>query len=203
MMMGTIYIIISSILWGVLHSILASHGFKHVVRNMFGSMAFYRLYRLSYNLFAMASLLPIMLMLITFPDRLLYSIPTPWVYVTTFVQGLAAFALIAGIMQTGPLEFAGLAQLSPAYGDSKPAGLVVDGLYAYVRHPLYSAGLVFIWFSSAMTINRLVLWLILSLYLVIGAYFEERKLLTDFGSTYAEYKVKTPMLIPFWRRRGS
>ena len=202
MMMGTIYIIIASILWGVVHSILASHAFKHVVRSVFGPLVFYRLYRLSYNLFAMASFFPIILMLITFPDRLLYSIPAPWVYVTTFVQGLAAFALIAGVMQTGPLEFAGLAQLSPAYGDSKPAGLVVDGLYAYVRHPLYSAGLVFIWLSSEMSVNRLVLWLILSLYIIIGAYFEERKLLVDFGAAYAEYKVNTPMLIPSWRRNS-
>jgi len=47
-----------------------------------------------------------------------------------------------------------------------------------------------------MTLNRLVLWVILSLYILIGAYFEERKLLNDFGVEYAEYKAKTPMLIP-------
>jgi len=80
--------------------------------------------------------------------------------------------------------------------------LVVDGLYAHVRHPLYSAGLVFIWLSPEMSVNRLVLWLILSSYIVIGAYFEERKLLTDFGTAYAEYKVRTPMLIPSWRRNS-
>ncbi len=202
MLMGTIYIVIASILWGAVHSVLASYGFKHFVRKMFGSMAFYRLYRLSYNLFSLASFLPIMLMLITFPDRLLYSIPVPWVYATTIAQGLAAFALIAGVMQTGPWEFAGLAQLSAAYGDSKPAGLVTDGLYAYVRHPLYSAGLIFIWFSSEMSANRLVLWIILSLYIIIGVYFEERKLLKDFGAEYADYKARTPMLIPYCLKKA-
>jgi protein-S-isoprenylcysteine O-methyltransferase Ste14 len=196
--MGTFYIVIASILWGVVHSILASYGFKHIVRNMFGATAFYRLYRLSYNLFALASFLPIALMLITFPDRLLYSITGPWVYVMTIAQGLAAFALIAGVMQTGLWEFSGLAQLAPSYGDSKPSGLVVDGLYAYVRHPLYSAGLLFIWLSPEMSVNRLALWVIFSLYIVVGAYFEERKLLKDFGSDYAEYKAKTPMFIPRW-----
>lgn len=198
MIVGTIYIVIASILWGVVHSVLASYGFKHFVRKMVGAPAFYRLYRLSYNLFAMASFLPIILMLITFPGRLLYSIPSPWVYATTIAQGLAAFALIAGVMQTGVWEFSGLAQLSPAYGDSKPARLVVDGLYAYVRHPLYFAGLVFIWLSPEMSVTQLVLWLGLSLYIIIGAYFEERKLLKDFGAAYAEYKTKTPMLIPYW-----
>ncbi len=198
MIMGTIYLITASILWGVLHSVLASHNFKHHVRNLVGAMAFYKLYRLSYNLFAIASFLPIFLMLISFPDRLLYTIPEPWVYITTIIQGLAIFALVAGVMQTGPMEFAGLTQLSPIYDDLKPAQLVTSGLYAFVRHPLYSAGLVFIWFSAEMSINRLVLWIIFSAYIIIGAIFEERKLLIDFGTEYAQYKAKTPMLIPGW-----
>ncbi len=196
MMMGTIYLVIASVIWGLVHSLLASHKFKHVLRGSFGSMAFERLYRLAYNLFALASLFPIMLMLVTFPDQPLYSIPAPWVYLTTIVQGLAAFALITGVMQTGPMEFAGLAQLSPYAIEEQPARLVTDGLYAYVRHPLYTAGLIFIWFSPEMTLNRLVLWSIFSIYILIGAYFEERKLLVDFGSEYARYRSMTPMLIP-------
>jgi protein-S-isoprenylcysteine O-methyltransferase Ste14 len=135
-------------------------------------------------------------MLITFPDQTLYTIAAPWVYVTTIVQGLAAYAMIAGVMQTGAMEFAGLAQLSSYYEDSKPAQMVTDGLYAIVRHPLYSAGLVFIWLSSEMTINRVALWIVFSLYILVGAYFEERKLLKDIGPAYAEYKKRTPMLIP-------
>jgi len=31
---------------------------------------------------------------------------------------------------------------------------------------------------------------------LIGAYFEERKLLREFGEAYAIYKNTTPMLIP-------
>jgi len=196
MMMGTIYLVIASVIWGLVHSLLASHGFKRVLRSIFGASAYHQLYRLSYNLFAVASFFPVMLMLLTFPDRQLYSIPAPWVYLTAIVQDLAVFALIAGVMQTGPMEFIGLAQLSPYYIESQPTRLVTDGLYAYIRHPLYTAGLIFIWFSPDMTLNRLVLWVILSLYILIGAYFEERKLLNDFGVEYAEYKAKTPMLIP-------
>ncbi len=199
-MTGTIYLIGASVLWGLVHSILASHGFKHSVRSLFGAAAFYRLYRFSYNVFAIASLGPVFLMLVTFPDRVLYSLPAPWVYLMTVVQGLAVFALIAGVMQTGPMEFAGLAQLSPYYEDAKAGELVTGGLYAYVRHPLYTAGLIFIWFSPEMTLNRLALWIIFSIYIVIGAYFEERKLLRDFGAAYADYKAKTPMLLPRWQR---
>ena len=202
MMMGTIYIVIASIIWGLVHSVLAGHGFKHLVKQLFGAPAYYRLYRFSYNVFAVASFFPIMVMLVTFPDQALYSIPSPWLYVMTILQGLAAFVLIAGVMQTGALEFAGLAQLSSGYIDSKPSGLVVDGLYAIVRHPLYSAGLVFIWLSPEMTVNRLVLWTVMTIYIIIGAYFEERKLLKDFGSEYAAYKARTPMLIPYLHKNN-
>ena len=195
-MTGTLYLIGASVLWGVVHSILASHGFKHLVRQVAGAPAFFRMYRFAYNLFSFASLFPIAVMLFTFPDKLLYAIPEPWSYLTTFIQGLAAIVLIAVVMQTGLMEFAGLAHLMPSYGESKPAELVTGGLYAYVRHPLYTAGLIFIWFSPEMTINRLALWIVFTVYIIIGAFFEERKLLKDFGSAYAEYKSKTPMLIP-------
>jgi protein-S-isoprenylcysteine O-methyltransferase Ste14 len=203
MMTGTLCLIGASVLWGLVHSILASHGFKHLVRQAVGALAYYRLYRLAYNVFSVASLFPIAVMLLTFPDKPLYAIPEPWVYLTTVIQGLAAIALIAGVMQTGPLEFMGLSQLAPSYGDSKPADLITSGLYSYIRHPLYTAGLIFIWFSPVMTVNRLALWIVFSAYIIIGAWFEERKLLRDFGSAYADYKSKTPMLIPNFINRKS
>jgi protein-S-isoprenylcysteine O-methyltransferase Ste14 len=65
-----------------------------------------------------------------------------------------------------------------------------------VRHPLYTAGLAFIWFTPLMTVNLLVLNIGLTVYIVIGAYFEERKLLREFGPAYAEYQRRTPMLVP-------
>jgi protein-S-isoprenylcysteine O-methyltransferase Ste14 len=74
--------------------------------------------------------------------------------------------------------------------------LVTDGWYAYVRHPLYLGTLILFWLVPEMTVNRLAIIAALSIYLVVGAYFEERKLLKDFGEAYAEYKAKTPMLIP-------
>jgi len=193
-MPGTLLLVLASIVWGVVHTILASHAVKEAARRFFGPVSA-RLYRFSYNVFSVASLFPILMMLLTFPDQPLYTIPEPWVYLTVLVQGVAAFVLIAGVMQTGPFEFAGLAQLS-GLEEKNASKLVTGGLYAYVRHPLYTAGLAFIWASSEMTLNRLALWVVFSLYLVIGAYFEERKLLKDFGQVYAAYKAQTPMLLP-------
>jgi len=37
----------------------------------------------------------------------------------------------------------------------------------------------------------------------VGAYFEERKLLREFGSEYADYRAVTPMIIPRLRYGGN
>jgi protein-S-isoprenylcysteine O-methyltransferase Ste14 len=195
MMLGTIYVIVASILWGVVHSILASHAAKDAIRRVYGPIPFNRLYRFSYNLFSLSSLFPIAGMLLVFPDKPLYSIPAPWVYISSIVQGLALVMLMATVMQTGPLEALGLAQLTDISA-GKPSTLITDGWYAYVRHPLYLGILVFSWLIPEMTVNRLALIAVFSLYTIIGAYFEEHKLLKDFGQAYADYQSKTPMLIP-------
>jgi protein-S-isoprenylcysteine O-methyltransferase Ste14 len=103
-------------------------------------------------------------------------------------------------MQTGIGSFLGLSQLMGEKQEVSPQ-LVTSGLYRWVRHPLYTAGLVFIWFTPFMTQNLLALYAGFTLYLVVGASFEERKLLREFGETYIEYRKRTPMLIPGWRRR--
>lgn len=54
-----------------------------------------------------------------------------------------------------------------------------------------------------MTVNRLALLVVFMLYILIGAWFEERKLLKDFGPVYTEYKARVPMLIPKIIKRNS
>jgi protein-S-isoprenylcysteine O-methyltransferase Ste14 len=74
--------------------------------------------------------------------------------------------------------------------------MVTGGLYRWVRHPLYTAGLAFIWLTPIMTSNLLALNIGLTLYLVVGAIYEERKLVREFSTEYINYQQRTPMLIP-------
>lgn len=112
-------------------------------------------------------------------------------------QILALVALVVGVLQTDAWHFLGVRQLVSEALDQPR--LVVNGFYRWVRHPLYTAGLVFIWLLTEMTLNRLALNIGLSLYLVVGAIYEERKLVLEFGQAYLEYRQRTPMLIP-WRK---
>ncbi len=187
-------ILIAVGLYGLVHSFLASLGFKARLRGWLGP-GVERSYRLFYNLFAILTFLPVLSLVQILPDREIYSVPLPWALLMVAVQLLAIAMLLVGLWQTDVFSFLGFRQLL-SEETADPDRMVVSGLYRWVRHPLYTAGLLFIWFTPLMTSNLLALNLGLTLYLVIGARFEERKLLAEFGPDYARYCQRTPMFIP-------
>lgn len=191
--MNVIAIIAAVALWGLVHSALASTAAKHILRAWLGS-GFMRLYRLAYNAFSVLSFVPILWLAWTLPNQPLYEVPAPGRYFMLAGQGAAALMLLVGVLQTDTLNFVGLGQIFEER--EPPSTLVTHGLYRYMRHPLYTAGLIFIWLTPLVSVNSFTLYVAASLYILVGAYFEERKLLREFGQAYAEYKKKTPMLIP-------
>jgi methanethiol S-methyltransferase len=194
MVLMNILILISTFAaWGIVHSLLASFALKDFFRKTLGD-AFMRVYRLGYNIFSALSLLPILWLTWILPNGIVYLIPAPWKYLMLAGQGVAAFLLFYSVLQTDTLSFVGLRQLIEP--DSKSGTLVTSGLYRFVRHPLYSASLLFLWLTTIMTVNQLVVYICATIYIFIGAYFEERKLLREFGVVYAEYKAVAPMIIP-------
>jgi protein-S-isoprenylcysteine O-methyltransferase Ste14 len=179
--------------YGAVHSLLASLTVKRRIRARFGP-AVDRLYRLGYNLFAVVSFLPVLAILAWRPGMLIYRLGLPWAAIA-FAGQAAALALLAlGVLQTDAWSFLGLRQLTQT-GESAPR-LVVTGLYRWVRHPLYTAGLLFLWCSPAMTTSLLALYLALTVYIVVGSRLEERRLLAEFGPAYDAYRRRVPALLP-------
>ena len=200
-MTASFWIIIFAVLiYGGVHSWLASLGIKEVLQRLFGKAA-ERGYRLLYNLIAIVTLLPVLVLPVALVDESLYHISLPWMGLSVAGQIVAVLVLLAGVIQTGPLTFLGLCQLVGCEGETPPR-LVVTGLYRWARHPLYSAGLVFIWLMPVMTWNLLALNLGITAYILVGAMFEERKLVAEFGQVYQEYRQRTPMLVPGLRFRA-
>jgi protein-S-isoprenylcysteine O-methyltransferase Ste14 len=179
--------------WGVIHSVTASLGAKDWVQRVFGC-AGTRFYRLGYNLFSFISFLPILWLMVVLSDRILYQIPAPWVYLSLTGQVGAVVILFVGVLQTDMFSFIGLRQLFER--KERSSELVTHGLYRWARHPLYTAALLFIWLTPVMSVNSLVVIISATIYIIVGAWFEERKLEREFGIAYAEYKAVTPMLIP-------
>jgi protein-S-isoprenylcysteine O-methyltransferase Ste14 len=198
--MSVIILLVSIAIWGALHSFQASLFLKSRVQSWFGPAAM-RFYRLAYNLFAVLSFAPIIWLVLKLPDQPLYRVPAPWSYILLLGQALAALMLLIGVFQTDILSFMGLRQV---FEGERRSALVTEGLYKYVRHPLYTAGLLMIWLAPAASINSLTVFLGLTAYILLGAWFEERKLLREFGEAYAEYQMRTPMLFPHFsfKNRG-
>ncbi|MCK4727039.1 MAG: isoprenylcysteine carboxylmethyltransferase family protein [Anaerolineales bacterium] len=193
-------VFLSVLLYGIVHSLLATKSFKSLVRRLFGSYTD-RWYRLAYNIFAIISLLPVLALPALLPDHTIYVVTDPWIYLTFLGQVLAVGLLLVGFLQTGVWTFLGFRQLVTG-GEHHETRMVVRGLYRFVRHPLYTAGLVFIWLTPVMTKNIFALNLGLSIYIVFGAYLEERRLEKEYGAVYRAYKKSTPMLVPFLGSRA-
>jgi len=76
--------------------------------------------------------------------------------------------------------------------------LQTEGVLQYIRHPI-QAGIILItagFFLLSPNLPTLISCLCILIYIPIGIYFEERKLIQIYGDRYVEYKKKVPAIIP-------
>ena len=199
--MNIVWITASVLAWGAVHSWLASDPVKRAAQRLIGDTG-QRIYRLAFNVFAGVTLLPILLLARLLPDHALYTVPAPWVLLMLAGQVTAIVCLAVALLQTDALHFLGLRQL--VQQEPRPT-LNTRGFYGLVRHPLYMFGLVILWLTPVMTVNVFTLFVLLSLYLFVGAKLEERRLVREFGQEYEEYRRRTPMIVPglVFRRKAT
>lgn len=93
----------------------------------------------------------------------------------------------------------GLRQAWSACRAARPERLLVVGPYRYVRHPLMTCLLAFLWLQPVMPSTLALFSGGLTAYLFVGLIFEERDLLRRFHPAYAAYRRRVPALFP-WRR---
>lgn len=188
-------ILFACAVYGFFHSLLASLWIKHQVRRLLGER-FFRWYRLLYNLFVSVTFLPVLGLMALLPDHTLYVIPFPWVWVSGAIQLVSVVVMAFALRQSGLIPFLGLNAFLDRSASAQES-LTLGGLYAWVRHPIYTAGLIFLWLTPVLTQNLLALNIGLTLYIFIGAWLEERKMVAQFGEAYRRYKEQVPMFIPY------
>ena len=79
------------------------------------------------------------------------------------------------------------------------ANLVKDGIYKYIRHPMYSS-LLFLSIATMLknlTLLTILLTIIIIVFLILTAIIEEKENKKYFGQVYDEYMIMTKMFIPF------
>jgi protein-S-isoprenylcysteine O-methyltransferase Ste14 len=190
---GAAATLVAMVLYGALHSILASHRVKRWSHQHFGR-SHDQYYRLVFNVIGGLTFLPVLAVVALFPGRSLYSIKPPSLWMSLAVQLLSIVLLLAGLRQTGGGAFLGLSQLIDP--EATDEAFTASGPYRWIRHPLYAAGLLFIWAVPRMTTSILALNVGISVYLYVGSVLEERKLCDELGLVYQQYRRQVPRFIP-------
>ncbi|MBX2838632.1 MAG: isoprenylcysteine carboxylmethyltransferase family protein [Gammaproteobacteria bacterium] len=176
--------------FGAIHSLLARPNIQARLKPLFGSS-----YRLSYNVFSVFHLGVVfffgwwLLSASNFSviSQLPLSIPLG------VLQILGLVLIIVSLRQYDLGRFSGITQLRKKIDDSQwsEEPLNTQGLNGWVRHPLYTGAFMFLWggAGSPLGLSNAVFG---SIYLVIGAHFEERKLISIYGNDYVSYKDQVP-----------
>jgi methanethiol S-methyltransferase len=195
--MSTLSTLLLLMAWGAyffLHSWLASVQCKRKVAKDWPRL--WRRYRLIYNLVATILLLPLVLLLWWLPSPLIWQWSAAWGFL---MDGLAIAAILAFIDSLRYYPLASFLGISPA-GDEGP--LIISPYHRFVRHPWYLFGLIALW-TRPLTLNFLLFNLLVTLYIVIALRHEEQRLISEYGDSYRNYRIKVPALIPRpWRWLG-
>lgn len=184
------------ITWCTVHSGMITLAVTNYLKEEWGER--FRFYRMIFNLIAGATVVPIVLyeFFIAGPA---YFDWTGTLWIVRIVLVIAAVLLfLSGGRQYDMLEFLGIRQIEEKVSHqtiSETGGLSTHGVLGMVRHPWYLGGIILLW-SRELNGASLTTNLILSAYLVIGAFLEEKKLLVEFGDTYRDYQKKVSMFLP-------
>lgn len=185
---------LSWIVFYTLHSVLAASKIKRILEGKLGNA--HKWYRLGYTLVSSLLFLGIMVQALFIPKSILIPKGDLTDYLGYMFAGFGTIILTKSSNNYSLKRFLGF---DPSAKEDET--LVTTGLYSKIRHPLY-AGLVLIflgYFLFSGTVTAVVHLAFLVLYLPFGIYFEEKKLVAQFGKAYQKYKLAVPSIIPrFW-----
>ena len=172
-----------------LHSLLAADYIKDKAEKLLGKG--YRFYRIMYTIVSFLTFAPAFFIWVSFTGStpLVYNLPERLYPVIILIRLCALGIFVYASYQTDILEFIGIRQKAKNI-------LITSGAYGVVRHPLYTGGILLLFTKMDMSQLDLIAVLLVSIYLIIGAFIEERRLLSVFGEEYRKYQQQVSMFIP-------
>lgn len=159
----------------------------------------YRFYRLFYNIFTIATLIPVVLYTTSIYGEPLFQWSGYLRIAQVIFISMAVLIIIFAAKEYDLLQTIGIRQIMSGKSHrvlSKGGEIKETGILGMVRHPFYSAVFLFLW-AGDLSITAIIVNVVLSGYLVIGTILEERKLVVEFGDDYTEYKKSVSMFFPY------
>lgn len=185
-------LVVGWIVYFVLHSGLAMTSVKKAAERLMGNG--FRYYRLGYSIISTVGLI-LLLMLSGSIKADYYFHPGGLLRYVSFV--FTAFGVILIQVSFRQYKLSSFIGLAP-----ERHGLRRDEILGWIRHPIYS-GLIliivgfFLFIPNTPTLTSCICMLV---YLPIGIWLEERKLVREYGQAYEAYRREVPALIPRWSR---
>lgn len=203
-------------LFAVLHSVCAHEPFKQALARWISPFFVEHFWRFIYNALSYTALYYWIAVLHwgAHPEGNIWLIdyPEPLWRALLVVHLLSIAVFYVSFIQSDYFEFLGLKQMwlglrrlfNPSatirqlelFGTQR---LEVRGIYGWIRHPMLMAGFVFL-ASSGPSRNNLLFLLMYTTYMLIGGYYEERRLVRIFGEQYLQYRREVGAFLPRLRR---
>lgn len=170
-----------------MHSLLASEKIKSVLKRQGFSS---QVQRIVYNLLSAIGLLAVLFLNGAINSEYLYEKTKLLQIVAMFTAAAGVLIINAAFKQYKVKSFIGLQE--------EEATLNTSGILQLVRHPIYTGTILIVvgFVIYDPRIASLVSAICIFTYLPIGIYFEEQKLLKQYGDRYQKYKEEVPSVFP-------
>jgi len=185
------------IAWCVLHSAIISVSVTEYFKKRLGSE--FRFYRLFFNLISFLTLIPVALFAYSIRAETIFHWDGYMRIGQVLLLVVAVLLFFLGGRHYNARQVLGIKQikegtLNKAISDT--GELDTSGVLGITRHPWYLATILLIW-ARQMDVSVIFVNVILTFYLIVGTYLEEKKLIREFGEKYEAYQNRVSMLIPF------
>jgi len=175
---------------------MASSYLKNLITTQVPTLNSY--YRIIFNLVSSLLLLPVVYYYYQSPVEYLFAAKGIYQIAGSILVIAGIYIVIDGFKNYGTDEFLGTYQIKNHH-DFHPTKLNRGGWNEIVRHPLYFGGIILVigLILIIPTVKLGVTNLLVIGYLYIGTLWEEKKLKSEFGEAYNDYRREVSMLIPF------
>lgn len=180
------------LLYFTLHSVLASSKVKFFFEKFLKNG--FRFYRIIYSLISTVGLFLLLLFNASIPSKSLFASTGLVRYLSLMVSTFGVIVISRAFREYRFSSFVGLKQETGEFSQT--------GILQHVRHPIYSGTILIVigFFLFNPSMATLISVSCVLVYLPVGIYLEERKLIKQFGDQYVSYKKEVPSIFPRFKK---